>query len=316
MRVLVTGGTGYLGRAVVCAFAAAGHETVVLSRSASRSGVSTLAVDGDVRDREAVDRAAEGCSVICHLAALVALWRPRSIEFDDVNVGGLRNVLAVSARRDVPIVYTSSFLALPPRGRTGPLMANDYQRTKVLAEREGAAAARDGARLVRLYPGVLYGPGVRSEGNLVGRLVDDHLHGRLPGVIGADRIWSCAWVDDVARAHVAAAERVVPGATYALGGENLPQMRIFEAIETITGTAQPWKIPTAAAKVLGGLEEVRARVFRGSPLVTRGAVEIFSHDWPLDSSLATRDLGYLVRPLVDGVGLLLESRAAEGHDVR
>jgi dihydroflavonol-4-reductase len=123
-------------------------------------------------------------------------------------------------------------------------------------------------------------------------------------------------VDDVARAHVAAAERGVPGATYALGGENLPQMRIFEAIETITGTAQPWKIPTAAATVLGGLEEVRARVFRGSPLVTRGAVEIFSHDWPLDSSMATRDLGYLVRPLVDGVGLLLGSRAAEGHDVR
>ena len=245
MRVLVTGGTGYLGRAVVRAFAAAGHEVVALSRTASRSGVSTLAVDGDVRNREAVERAADGCQVICHLAALVALWRARSSDFDEVNLGGLRNVLAVSAERGLPIVYTSSFLALPPRGRADPLMANDYQRTKVLAEREAAVAARGGARIVRLYPGVLYGPGVSSEGNLVGRLIDDHLRGRLPGVIGADGIWSCSWVDDVARAHVAAAEHGAPGATYALGGENLPQMQIFTAVEAITGTPRPRRIPTS-----------------------------------------------------------------------
>ena len=316
MRVLVTGGTGYLGRAVVRAFAAAGHETVVLSRSAKQSGVSTAAVDGDVRDRESVYGAAAGCDAICHLAALVAIWRTRPSDFDEVNVGGLRNVLAVSASRDLPTVYTSSFLALPPRGRPEPLMANDYQRTKVLAEREASAAARNGARLVRLYPGVLYGPGVRSEGNLVGRLVDDHLRGRLPGIIGADGIWSCAWVEDVARAHVAAAERAAPGAAYALGGENLPQMQIFAAIETMTGRRRPWRIPTVAANALGGLEELRARLFRAPPLVTRGAVEIFSHDWPLDSSAAVRDLGYSVRPLVEGIGLLLENRSAEGQQGR
>jgi nucleoside-diphosphate-sugar epimerase len=316
MRALVTGGTGYLGRAVVRAFAAAGHETVVVSRSASKSGVAASTIDGDVRDLNAIDRAAADCDVICHLAALVAIWRPRSADFDDVNVGGLRNVLEVSARRGVKTIYTSSFLALPPRGRTAPLMANDYQRTKVLAEREAAGAVAAGASLVRLYPGVLYGPGVRSEGNLVGRLVDDHLSGRLPGIIGAEGIWSCAWVEDVAHAHVAAAERAAPGTTYSLGGENLPQMQIFEAIEAITGRRKPMRIPVSAANALGAFEELRARIFGASPLVTRGAVEIFTHDWPLDSAAAVRELGYKVRPLVEGIDLLLKSRGVEGSGDR
>lgn len=309
MRVLVTGGTGYLGRAVVRALSAAGHEPVVLARRASQSGLSVPTIDADVRDANAIDRAAEGCGVICHLAALVSIWRPRPQDFDDVNVGGLRNVLATSGRSGARVIYTSSFLALPPGGQSEPLSANDYQRTKMLAEREAALAAERGAAIVRLYPGVIYGPGVASEGNLVGRLVNDHLTGKLPGVVGADRIWSCAWIEDVADAHVRAAERATAGSTYALGGENVPQMRVFELVEARTGTRRPRRIPYSIAAALGAVEEARARLLGASPLVTRGAVEIFRYDWPLDSSEAERDLGYRIRPLAEGIERLLASRA-------
>lgn len=311
MRVLVTGGTGYLGRAVVSALTAAGHEPVVLARRASQSGLPVRTIDADVRDANAVDAAAEGCEAICHLAALVSIWRPRAQDFDDVNVGGLRNVLATSARRGARVVYTSSFLALPPGGHSEALSSNDYQRTKALAEREADAAAQRGAAIVRLYPGVVYGPGVASEGNLVGRLVNDHLTGRLPGVVGADRIWSCAWIEDVAAAHARAAERATPGETYALGGDNVPQMRVFEIVEAHTGRRPPRRLPYALATALGAIEEGRARMFGGTPLVTRATVDIFRHDWPLDSSKAQRELGYRIRPLADGIEHLLASRAAE-----
>ena len=119
MKVLVTGWTGYLGRAVVHALDARGHDLVVFARSASRSGLPGTAVDGDVRDRPALERAAAGCDAISHSAALVTLWRRRRDDFDDINVGGLRNVLAVAATLRTPrVLYTSSFVALPPRGRT------------------------------------------------------------------------------------------------------------------------------------------------------------------------------------------------------
>ncbi len=308
MKVLVTGGTGYLGRSVVHALAARGHDLVVFARSASRSGLPGTAVDGDIRDRAAIERAATGCDAIAHAAALVSIWRERREDFDDINVGGLRNVLAVAATLGTPrVLYTSSFVALPPRGRTEPIAANDYQRTKVLADRLADDAVREGSPLIRVYPGVVYGPGSFTEGNLVGRLIADHLKHRLPGLIGPEHPWSYSYVDDVAAGHCEALERGRIGGRYALGGENAPQRRVFEIVYEQTGRRPPLRIPFPVADLLGAAEEARVSLFGGTPLVTRGAVEIFRHDWSLDSSEAIRELAYTMTPLAHGVRRTLES---------
>ena len=308
MKVLVTGGTGYLGRSVVHALAARGHDLVVFARSASRSGLPGTAVDGDIRDRLAIERAATGCDAIAHAAALVSIWRKRREDFDDINVGGLRNVLAVAATLGTPrVLYTSSFVALPPRGRTEPIAANDYQRTKVLADRLADDAVREGSPLIRVYPGVVYGPGSFTEGNLVGRLIADHLKHRLPGLIGPEHPWSYSYVDDVAAGHCEALERGRIGGRYALGGENAPQRRVFEIVYEQTGRRPPLRIPFPVADLLGAAEEARVSLFGGTPLVTRGAVEIFRHDWSLDSSEAIRELAYTMTPLAHGVRRTLES---------
>ena len=313
MKVLVTGGTGYLGQAVVRALAVRGHIPVVFARSAGGHTLPGIAAAGDIRDRAAVDRAAEGCQAICHLAALVSVWRSRAEEFDDVNVGGLRNVLAVAGARGLaPIVYTSSFLALPPAGRADALRGNDYQRTKHDAERVAADAAAAGAPLVRLYPGVLYGPGRLTEGNLVGRLLADHFARRLPGIIGADRIWSYAYVDDVAAAYVAVLERGVTAGQFALGGENLPQMRAVEILRDETGTRLPRRIPYAIADAIGIAEEARARLSGATPKLTRRTVDIFRHDWPLDSTAASEALGYTVTPFREGLARTIRVLTAAG----
>jgi farnesol dehydrogenase len=306
MRVLVTGGTGYLGRAVVRAIAGRGHEVVVFARRASAAGVPGRALDGDIRDGAAVRSAAAGVDAICHAAALVSLWRPDPREFDEVNVEGLRHVIDGCRRHRVGrLVYTSSFLALPPAGEREPLRANDYQRTKAAALRVARDAAARGVPIVTTIPGVIYGPGSDTEGNLVGRLVRDHLAGRLPGLIGADRIWSFAFVDDVAEAHAAALEHGSVGAEYALGGENAPQIRPFELLQRATGAPLPRRIPPHAAGIIAWLEEHRAAWRRRAPVLTEGTVRIFRHDWPLDSAPAIRDLGYRVRPLENGLPSVL-----------
>jgi len=308
MRVLVTGGTGYLGRAIVQALASRGHDVVVFARTAARSGLPGTLVDGDVRDRPALERAAAGCGAICHSAALVSIWRRRPQDFDDVNIGGLHNMLgAAAAHRIDRILYTSSFLALAPRDASEPFAANDYQRTKVLADRAAGDACRRGSPLMRVYPGVIYGPGLFTEGNLVGRLVADHLKGRLPGLIGPENPWSYAYVEDVAAGHCAALERGVAGARYTLGGENAPQRRVFEIVRDITGRRVPMRIPFPVATALGFAEECRVRAFGGTPLVTRGAVDIFRHDWSLDSSNTIRELGYSITRLDEGVRRMVAS---------
>jgi len=314
MNVLVTGGTGYLGQAVVRALAARGHKLVIVARSATRSGLPGTLIDGDVRDRAALDRAARGCDAFLHAAALVSIWRRRRQDFDDVNVGGLHNVLAVAAAcKPQRILYTSSFLALAPRDAPSPLEANDYQRTKVAADRVADQAVASGNPLVRVYPGVVYGPGAFTEGNLVGRLIADHVHRRLPGVIGPENLWSYSYIDDVASGHCAALEQGVPGRRYLLGGENATQARMFAIVQRLTGRPQPRRIPFPMAMALGAAEELRVRVFGGTPLVTRGAVDIFRHDWSLDSSLAIREIGYSMTPLEEGLRRTVASiRIPEG----
>ena len=302
MKVLVTGGTGYLGRAIVRALERSGHEPIAFARRAGSAGLPGSAIDGDVRDRAAVERAVAGVDAVCHSAALVSLWRPRREDFDDVNVRGLEHVLDACASQGVrQIVYTSSFLALPPAGATSPIAANDYQRTKVHGRAVALAAASRGLPIVMLYPGVVYGPGLETEGNLIGRLVRDHLKGQLPGIVGASRVWSYAYVDDVASAHVRALEVGRAGEELVLGGENAPQMRVFEIVRELTGRPLPRRIPHPAAAAIGLLEEMRAFLTGRPPLITRGAAAIFRHDWPLESGASGSRLGYRSRPLADGL---------------
>jgi farnesol dehydrogenase len=313
MRVLLTGGTGYLGRTTVRALCAAGHDVVLYGRTASRSELPAEAVDGDIRDANRRQDAARGCDAVLHGAALVATWRERSQDFDDVNVGGLRTVLSAAARHGITrVVYTSSFLALTPAGLDAAPAWNDYQRTKAAADAVADAAVRQGAPLIRLYPGVIYGPGISTDGNLVGGMVADHLAGRLPGVIGGDRIWSFSFVDDVAAAHVAALEAGTPGACYPLGGVDAPQMRVFDIVTQLTGRAQPRRIPAWLASPTALACELLALGFGRTPLLTTGTLEILLRDWPLGHARATEELGYRVTSLDAGVARVVNAILAAG----
>ena len=118
---------------------------MIFARGASRSGLPGTLVDGDIRDRAAVERAAAGCDAISHSAALVSIWRRRRARTSTTSTSAdCRTCWPRQRRISIDrVLYTSSFVAMPPRGRTEPLLANDYQRTKVAADR---ARRRSGAR--------------------------------------------------------------------------------------------------------------------------------------------------------------------------
>ena len=320
MRILVTGGSGYLGSAIVAALGRRGHEPVVFARTPD-AGAGVRAIAGDVTDPDALGRAAREADAICHSAALVSIWERDGSRFDAVNVGGLRNAIQAAQRGGHDrFVYTSSFLALPPAGASAPLRGNDYQRTKADAARVAEAAAREGFPITRLYPGVIYGPSTprgdtdarRSgqtpvrEADLVGRLVRDQIANRLPGIVGGDRIWSFAWIDDVADAHVRALERGGSDA-FELGGDNLPQRRLYEIVHEMTGARLPRRLPATVARAAGLIEVTRAHLTGRPPAVTPATVAIFEHDWALDSARAVAALNYRITPFVEGMRELIGS---------
>jgi farnesol dehydrogenase len=319
MKVFVTGGTGFFGGRLVERLCAAGFEVVALARDPSRvqlrrDGLSVVA--GDVTDLASLERGMEGCGAVFHAAALVKRWVRDSREFDRVNVGGLGNVLRAAETTNVrKIVYTSSFIALGPTdGRTADedhepkprMFHNDYERTKWAADRFARVKSREGAPIVILYPGVLYGPGSLTDGNIIAQVVRRHMRGKLPGTIGpGDRRQSFAWADDVAEGHMLAFQRAEYGSRYILGGDNRTVQELFAILQKETGLAPPRKVPYGLAELMGRWQRFKARLTGYEPEVTDEEVRIYRREWAYSSARAIEDLGYRVTPLEEGVHRLV-----------
>lgn len=315
MKVLVTGVTGYLGGQIGWRLASAGHTVRGFVRDparwASRPPRSEVAV-GDVTDAPEVRAALAGCDAIVHAAAMVKIWSRDRREFDRVNVGGMRNAADAARHAGVRLVYVSSFIALGPTDgrvfdeetpRDNDHARNDYERTKWAADKLARRLAHEGHVLVRVYPGVVYGPGTLTAGNHVAQALVQHARGKLPGMLGpGDRRQCFSYVEDVCDGIVAALERAVPGSAYILGGENRTVRELFEAFHEVSGVPPPKRsIPYGVASVVGTLQRWRAELTGREPELTDEVVEIYRREWAYSSARAERELGYRITPFREGI---------------
>lgn len=321
--ILLTGATGYLGSQIAQELAARKMSFRVLVRDASRLPFDPVqagceVVTGDVCDISALRDAVRGAQAVIHTAALVKMWVRERGDFWRINVEGLQNLLRIASDSGVArIIYTSSFIALGPSSdahageglrHRGPY-CNEYEETKALA----LAWLRDeGFRqfpVVALCPGVIYGPGPKTEGNLVGGMIDQYLAGWLPGLLGSgEQRWSFSFNADVVAAHLAALEKGKIGEEYVLGGDNRSLNEFFRLLGDLTGVHRPVRhLPFAAGKMVGVIEVARARLLGHRPQLTPGVVDILKHDWVYSGAKAVRELGYSVTPLEQGLRKTMES---------
>lgn len=320
MRVLITGSTGYLGSQVAARLAGAGHSVLSLVRrgreAGAPSGCSPIA--GDVLDPPSLERALAGCDACVHMAAMVKMWARDPLEFDRVNVEGLAAVLSAAERRGVGrILYTSTIAALGPTGpeardetcaRTEFNFRTDYERSKWAAERLAVERASTGHPIVIVYPGVVYGPGAATQGNLMEKVFADYAAGRTRTRLGGRPTRVCyAYAPDVADGHLLALEKGTPGRGYILGGENVTQDELFSLLQGLTGIAPPrTAVPFWVAEAAGRAQRVRARLTGRMPAFTDGAIATFRHHWAYASERAVREIGYRITPLREGLRATLQ----------
>lgn len=316
MRVLVTGVTGFLGGRVAEHLARAGHSVRGLVRDPSRWPAPPEGADvfvGDVTDETAWRGASDGREAIVHAAALVKMWVRDRRRFDRVNVDGLRLAIEAAQARRARLIYISSFIALGPTDgavfdestpRRSTVFHNDYERTKWIADQLARRIEDPQARPVRVYPGVVFGPGPLTAGNHVVRLLLQHARGKLPGMLGSGRQRQCfAFVDDVAAGVVSALERGAPGTGYILGGENRSAVELFAAFQRSSGVAAPRRrIPFAVAGLIGKLQRWRAELLGIEPELTDEVVGVYRREWAYSSAKAQSELDYRITPFDEAVG--------------
>ncbi|KAI4339848.1 hypothetical protein MLD38_024743 [Melastoma candidum] len=323
MKVLVTGATGFLGGKLCVALLDQGYDVRALVRRTSdlSSLPSRPSLDlayGDVTDYRSVLDAVSGCDVVFHVAALVEPWLPDPSRFISVNIGGLENVLrAVRESENVQkLVYTSSFFALGPTdGCVGDesqvhhekFFCTEYEKSKLMADKIARRAASDGLPLVLLYPGVIYGPGNLTAGNVVANLMIERFSWRLPGYVGSGNDkYSFCHVDDVVQGHISAMLKGRPGERYLLTGENASFMLLFDMAALITGTSKPkFNIPLWAIEAYGWVSISIARITGKLPLISPPTVEVLRHQWAYSCEKAKAEIDYRPRSLREGVEELL-----------
>ncbi len=328
MRVLVTGGTGFLGSHVVAALERAGHEPLLLVRDPARivpalapldvPGVARIAhVVGDVTDERAVAAATHGVDAVVHAAGLVGVTAANAQRARATNAHGTSIVLRAAVRAGAArIVYVSTyFVLLPTTARlltpTLPIgtLRDPYAATKAEAEAVARELRADGAPLTIVYPGSLWGPHDPRSGG-AHALAAAMLRGQLlvlpPG--GLD----IADVRDVAAAIARAAEPDAARGSYMLSGRYVTLRELTSALGRVSGRALAAReLPAWSLPPLGALARLAGGRLRRLP--DAGFARTLAAVRPGDDAPAAAALGFAARPLDATLGDTVRALLAAGR---
>jgi len=310
MRALVTGGGGFLGRAIVRELRARGDDVVSYSRSEHRAIVELGArcVRGDVCDAASLERAMLGADVVFHTAALAGIHGARA-KFRRTNVEGTRAVIEAARRARVTrLVFTSS-PSVCFDGRDHVRASNDlplargflaeYPRSKAEAEALVVAAhGENGLATVALRPHLIFGPG---DPHLVPRLIARAESKKLAIVgSGANEV-SLTYIDNAAHAHVCAADRLTVSAAHGGRAYFIAQKEpvllwswIRELLSRLSLPPLERRIPFAMAYAAGAALETTWKLSRATsePPMTRFLAQELARSHSYDMTPAERDFGY------------------------
>lgn len=273
MKALVTGGTGFVGSHIARMLVEQGHGVRVLHRTSSKldalAGVTYESAIGDILDYKSLCAAAAGCNWVFHVAAIADYWRSDPSRMFKANIDGTRLVLNAAREAGVQrVIFTSSAAAV---GLCPGTQAADesvpfnlspshfpYGYSKWLAEQVVAEAVAQGQDVVTLNPTIIMGPGDLNmiSGSFITQI--KRMGWLVPVTSGGIAVTD---VRDVARAHIAAAERGQTGRRYILNTANYPYKDWFGMIADTVGVRRLFLwLPNFVPPVVATLIDLLRRV--------------------------------------------------------
>ncbi len=306
-RVLVTGGGGFLGGAIIKCLVKRGDRVISFSRGFYPE-LSTMGVEqiqGDIRDAAAVQQACREADLVFHVAAKPGVWGDY-LTYYQTNVVGTHNVIDACKQHNVTrLVYTSSasvvFDGTDMEGVDESVPYPEkyhahYLKTKAMAEQLVTAAAAEGLKTIILRPHLIWGP---KDNHLVPRIIERA--NRLVRVGNGKNLVDTIYIDNAADAHVLAADRLkqnhrLSGKVYFISQDD--PVPLWDMINNILGTAGFFPVQRSISRntawMIGAALEFFYRTFkiRGEPKMTRFLADELSTAHWFDISAAKKDLGY------------------------
>lgn len=308
-KIAVTGGGGFIGKAIVKALVQQHCQVAVIGRNPypELAALGVCCLQGDIRDRRFLETAFAGCDTVFHVAAKAGIWGPRQ-EYFAINTQGTANVLAACRTNKVRhLVYTSTPSvvfdrsdinggdeSLPYAKRT----LCHYAASKIAAEQAVLHANGETLRTVAIRPHLVWGPG---DQQLIPRLLERGRAGQLKIVGSGQNLVDIAYIDNVVHAHLLAAANL-QGAATAAGqsffiGQQQP-VRLWDWINTLFGQMNiapvTRRIPFGLAYAVGAMLEAAATITRQSaePRMTRFLAHQLAHSHWFHHRRAEQVLGY------------------------
>jgi 2-alkyl-3-oxoalkanoate reductase len=306
MRVLVTGGAGFLGSRIVQRLLARGDEVTVCSRNASRAlkprdGLRVL--DGDLRDHVHCAEAVSDQQAVIHVAAKAGVWGPRD-EYFSTNTEATRALLLACHKHGVTrFVYTSTPSVVFTRGGIEggdeslpypPAFLTHYAETKALAEQSVLKANGKGMTTTALRPHLIWGSG---DPHLLPRVLERAKAGKLKQVgDGCNRV-DITHVNDAADAHLLALDNLeqAAGKAYFIHSETVELWPWINGVLERAGIAPVTsRVSRNTAFVAGAVLETAGKLLRQrtEPMMTRFVAENLATSHWFSIEAAKRDLGY------------------------
>jgi nucleoside-diphosphate-sugar epimerase len=316
-RSLVTGSTGLVGGWLARTLLERGHQVRVLVRDPARlpSALSgrVEAVVGDVTDPASLAAAMTGCDWVFHAAGVPEQAVRDEGVFERVNHQGSVNVFAAARAAGVRrVVYTSTMdvFAAPPGAvlREGPVdpqpRPTAYERSKQAAELAARAAAAQGLEVVCVNPAAIYGPS--SAPTMLTATIAQLVQGKVPLLPPGGM--SVVYVEGLAQAHVAAAERGVAGQSYLVADAHLAPRELAQLVASqVVGVRVPATGPAWLMRVIAAVTTPVLLRLGKAPLLDPGQLVWLLNDTRVDASRAKAELGFVPTPVVEGVRRTLAS---------
>jgi len=308
-KILVTGGGGFVGLAIVKRLVSEGIEVVVVGRHRypEVEGLGVAIKVGDIRDGQFLNRASRGCDAVFHVAAKAGIWGRRQ-DYFSVNLTGTEQVISACLANGIgSLVYTSTpsvvfanhdLAGVAESAPYGRHFLCHYAHSKALAEQRVLAANCGALKTVALRPHLVWGPG---DTNLIPRLVERGRLGLLQQVGDGQNLVDIAYIDNVVDAHWLAAINLETVATAAGKPYFISQGEPVKLWSWINGLFAELGIPPVSKQVSFGkaymagmvLEWVyRALALHREPLMTRFLAQQLAKSHWFSIAAARRDLGY------------------------